>query len=67
MAERLDISKSYCSMLDSGERGISKDIALKLKLHFNVPLELSLCTQQVHGNETQVGSQEDAGATGTEG
>lgn len=64
MAEKLGISKSYCSMLDSGERGISKDIALKLKIHFNIPVEQSLYAQEVHANKTDV---KTANKTGTEG
>ena len=54
MAEKLGVSKSYCSMLDSGERGISKVIALKLKIHFNIPVEQSLYAQEVHANKTDV-------------
>jgi plasmid maintenance system antidote protein VapI len=64
MAEKLGISKSYCSMLNSGERGISKDIALKLKIHFNISVEQSLYAQEVHTNKTDV---KTANKTGTEG
>ena len=64
MAEKLGISKSYCSMLDSGKRGISKVIALKLKIHFNIPVEQSLYAQEIHANKTDVKTVNKTGAEG---
>lgn len=51
MAKRLEISKSYYSMLSKNERPISKNIALKLKDQFGVQLDVSL-RHQVHTEET---------------
>jgi plasmid maintenance system antidote protein VapI len=45
LAEKLDISESYLSMLLNGERNISKNIALKLHREFKIPLEVSLCPE----------------------
>ncbi|MBP2629512.1 MAG: helix-turn-helix protein [Firmicutes bacterium] len=42
MAKELNISKSYYSMLEKGERPISKNVAMKLKERFHVNLEVSL-------------------------
>lgn len=42
MAKELNISKSYYSMLESGERELSKNIAISLKKKFGVDLAVSL-------------------------
>lgn len=51
LAKVLGISKSYCSMLLNNKRPISKNIALKLRDQFGIPLDISLGTP-VHKNET---------------
>lgn len=51
LAQRLHISKSYMSMLLSGEREVSKNIAIKLNCEFGIPLDVSLCPQ-VHNAKT---------------
>jgi transcriptional regulator with XRE-family HTH domain len=42
MARRLGVGKSYYSMLLKGDRGISKNIALRLQKEFGVSLDISL-------------------------
>jgi transcriptional regulator with XRE-family HTH domain len=51
MAQKLDVSKSYYSMLESGQRPLSKNVAFKLKSKFGVKLDVSLCPE-VHGEST---------------
>lgn len=51
MAKLIGISKSYYSMLRSGDRPISKSIAIRLKQQFGIKLDDSLCPS-VHGAET---------------
>lgn len=51
MAERLKISKGYCSMLLNGDRPVSKSLAIRLRDQFGVPFEVSLCPE-VHGSNT---------------
>lgn len=60
MARRLGIGKSYYSMLLKGDRGISKNIALRLQKEFDVPLEVSLCPS-VHAEETEQCATRQAG------
>jgi transcriptional regulator with XRE-family HTH domain len=52
MMEKLGISKAYYSMISRGLRPISKEIAAKLKSTFNVPYEVSFCTE-VHMLDTK--------------
>lgn len=63
MAKRLRIAKSYYSMLENGERPISKNIAIKLHEEFNVPFESSFSGLEVHIMQTN--NQKNHEATGT--
>ncbi len=56
MAKRLDIAKSYYSMLESGTRDISKSIAIKIHREFRVPLDILLLSKPVHSCETKEAS-----------
>ena len=51
MAKRLNVSKSYYSMMRKGERNISKNVAFKLKEQFGITLDIAL-SSDVHGTET---------------
>lgn len=51
MAIKLGISKSYYSMLENGQRPLSKNVAFKLREQFGINLDLSLGVD-VHGRET---------------
>ncbi len=56
MAKRLDIAKSYYSMLESGTRDISKSIAIKIHREFCVPLDMLLLPKSVHSSKTKEAS-----------
>lgn len=49
---RLGISKSYYSMLRSGERTISKNLAIRIYQEFHISLEDTLLRPEVHENKT---------------
>lgn len=53
MAERLEISKSYFSMIINGQHGISKNMAKKIHDTFGVPYEV-LLSSKVQENETKL-------------
>ncbi|TWH48502.1 helix-turn-helix transcriptional regulator [Sporomusa sp. KB1] len=57
MAKELGISKSYYSMLRSGDRPISKNIAIQLKNQFGVKFDDSLCPA-VHVGKTEKSDQQ---------
>lgn len=66
MARKLGIAKSYYTMLEKGERCISKNIGIKLHEHFGIPLEDIFLQAQVHDEETnssncEINSQRIAG------
>lgn len=62
MAKRLQIAKSYYSMLENDERLISKNIAIRLHKEFGIPFEASFLGPEVHNKTT-----ESIRLTGTEG
>lgn len=55
MAQVIGISKSYYSMLRSGERPISKNVAIQLRQQFGIMLDDSLCpaVHEVKTNDDQ--------------
>ncbi|WP_312560652.1 helix-turn-helix transcriptional regulator [Anaerospora sp.] len=52
MANKLNVSKSYYSMIRKGERSVSKNVALKLKDTFGIALDVSL-GNAVHNEQTE--------------
>ena len=51
MAHKLNVSKSYYSMIRRGDRSISKNVALKLRDVFGIALDVSL-DEKVHIKDT---------------
>lgn len=56
MAKKLGIAKSYYTMLENGQREISKSLAIRIHDEFGIPLETLLLPNQVHRPETKEAS-----------
>ncbi len=52
MANKLNVSKSYYSMIRKGERSVSKNVSLKIKDTFGIALDVSL-GNAVHNKQTE--------------
>jgi len=51
VAYRLNISKSYYSMLKNRNRNVSKNVAIKIHQEFNISLEDCLLSNQLTDSE----------------